>query len=351
MRPLCLRCVALVLLWAGPALGAVRFDNAATALGSSGKASLQLNVGAGRDRFVLLAIVGPANVGIAQVSFGGRPLAPYGQAWGPSCRVYIYGAVAPASGAGTATVTLDSSSASLFLAAASYDGVHQSLPTDDNSYQNYGTGGTPTGNANNGGSVGGLAFGALCAAGSMLAASPRAGESGRWSVASGSLLSAGSDAPGLQVGWRLSGSGAVSWAVASHPLRAAPGGAAAPADAAAPPADAAPAPAPDAAPAPRPDAAPVSRDAATPDAAAEADARPVPAPPAADATAPPADGQFIPLPSEPPERTADASPVRVIDLRIGTGCTLVRASAPRSLAALAPLLLALLVVVARRNRR
>ena len=338
MRHLCLRCVALLVLASGPALGAVRFDSAASATGSGGRASLDLTVGTGANRFVVVAVAMPANVSVTDRSFGGRPMAPFGDTRGASCHIEVYGAVAPASGTGTAAVTISSSAAAFVVAAAAYDGVDQVLPTDDSSSQNQGAGTAPFASVLTG--APGIAFGALCATGAATAAA-RSGQSLRWSRATGNLLGSGVDAAGREVGWQLTSGGAVNWAVAALPLMAAPGGAPVPADAGAPPMPDAAAP-PDAARPPPADAAP--------DTTRLADLAPQPPPP--DARPPVLDGNAIAPPEEPrePDPGAEPPPVRVVDLRVGNACAAAPGHAPRSLGALA-LILGLIVVVARRRPR
>jgi MYXO-CTERM domain-containing protein len=328
-----------LLLPAAPALAAVRFDTSATTA-ASGSASLGLNVGTGANRYVIVALVMPASAQLAAgAQFGGRSMGPIGSAQAGGCHVEVWGLPAPASGTGVATAAVSPGTTPIILAAASYDGVHQTLPTDDTSAQRMGNTAAAQGTIYN---SDGLGFAALCAGGSMIAATPRAGQGSRWNHTTGTLLSAGSDVTGGTADWQLSASGALSWAVASFPLRAAPGGSPPPPDASTV-ADAALPPAPDAG-ARDVGAGP---DATIADDGAEVDGATVPDAGAAAAR----DGQVIaaPLPTDGDE-TPDAAP-RVINLVVGTGCRAAGASPPVGPGALALAGVALLVLVARRRRR
>jgi hypothetical protein len=349
MRLLAIRCVAPLVAAAAltsPAVAAVRFDAAASVAGR-GSASLDVTVGSGANRFAVVAVATPASARVSTTpTFGGVAMFPVTAAQGAGCFIDVYGVLAPASGTRTARVTISSSSAAFVLAAAAYDGVDQLLPTDDSSAQASGSGSAASGNAYFTPGVDEIGFGALCATGSMIAAT--AADSSRWNRATGNLLGAGSDSPAGLLRWQLGAAGAIGWAVASCPLRAAPGSPPVPADASAPTtADAAPVPR-DAAPAP--DASAPPRDAAVPpppdSAPAALDAGDSPAP---DALERPLDGNVVAVPRQrPPDDGADASAPREIDLVVSTGCRTAGRGAAGS--ALPLYALALLIVVARRWR-
>jgi MYXO-CTERM domain-containing protein len=329
-----------LLLPSAPARAAVRFDMSASTA-ASGSASLGLTVGTGANRYVIVALVMPASAQLAAgAQFGGRSMGPIGSAEAGGCHVEVWGLPAPAGGTGVATAAVSPATAPIILAAASYDGVHQTLPTDDTSAQRMGSTAAAQGTIYN---SDGLGFAALCAGGSMIAATPRAGQGSRWNRATGTLLSAGSDVTGGTADWQLSASGALSWAVASFPLRAAPGSSPPPPDAASTVADAALPPAPDAG----------ARDVgAGPDATIADDGAAVDGATVPDAGAAAArDGQVIaaPLPTDGDE-TPDAAP-RVLNLVVSTGCRAAGASPPVGPGALALAGVALLVLVARRRPR
>jgi MYXO-CTERM domain-containing protein len=282
----------------------------------------------------------PASAQIASnVLFGGQPMAPYASAEGGSCRVLVYGQTAPASGAGMVTARISPSTAPIILAAASYDGVYQTLPTDDTSAQASGSTAAASGSIY---SSDGLGFGALCASGSMIAATPRAGQHSVGNRVSGALVGAASDVTGGTVNWQLSATGGIDWAVASIPIRSAPGGAGPAPDAGASVTDADPAPDASA----EADAAGAPDAAVKPDAANELDAAAPPGP--RDAAA---DGPVLALPLPPVgEETPDAAP-RAIDLVVATGCRSAGAAGAAGPGALALAGVALLVMVARRRRQ
>jgi uncharacterized protein (TIGR03382 family) len=354
------RCIAqwlvAVILLPLPALGAVRFDAAVASPGSGGGALLNLTVGSGSNRFVLVAVAVPVTATLATPQFAGVPLAPEGWAQGSTCRVEVYGATAPPSGTNKVLVSVSPSSAHFAVGAVAYDGVDQALPTDDSSAQNSGSGASALGNALLSAGVQGIGFASLCATGSTIAATPGGGQNGRWNQVTGTLLGAGSDAPVLQLTWQLTATSTIDWAVASFPLRAA--ATPTPADGGAPDTGAIPV---DAAMAPPRDALapdqPPQLDALAPDQPPQPDAlAPDQAPPAPDAppgqSAPDAapasrDAVLVAFPREPD--APDAAAPRAIDLVVTTGCTATGRAPP----APAPLTLAavgLLVVLARRRR-
>jgi hypothetical protein len=348
MRLLAIRCVAPLVAAAAltsPAVAAVRFDAAASVAGR-GSASLDVTVGSGANRFAVVAIATPASARVSTTpTFGGVAMFPVTAAQGAGCFIDVYGVLAPASGTRTARVSISSSSAAFVLAAAAYDGVDQLLPTDDSSAQASGSGSAAAGNAYFSPGVDEIGFAALCATGSMIAAT--AADSSRWNRANGTILGAGSDSPGSPLRWQLGASGTIGWAVASCPLRAAPGSPPVPPDAGAPTTpDAAPVPR-DAAPAP--DASAPPRDAAVPpppDTAPAADAGDSPPP---DALERQPDGKVVAVPRpRAPDDGADASTPREIDLVVSTGCRTAGRGAAGSALPLGAL--ALLIVVARRRR-
>jgi hypothetical protein len=323
------RCVArwaglVAVVLSGPALGAVRFDTAAASAGSGGAASFDLTVGTGANRFVLVAVAMSATASSTSVLFAGQPLGPYGSVRGSTCRIEVFGRVAPPSGTARVGVSISPRNEHFVMAAAAYDGVDQILPTADTTAQNTGTAAAAVGDSNRA-TVESLGFATVCATGTMIAAVASPGQRSRWNQPTGNLLSAASDAPVDQLGWQLSATGAIDWAVASFPIVAAPSTPA------------------------TPDAGVADAVAASPDGPAAADARPssdasAPAPDAALA----GDAAVIGPPPEP--GSLDAAPLQVIELVVGTGCAAAGPFPRRSIFVPLTALVLLLGLARRRSR-
>jgi MYXO-CTERM domain-containing protein len=216
----------------------VNFEAATSVPGSATQVAFGFPVGSASNRYLVVAVaVTPASAQPNTVTYAGQALTRIGGRGSSTCRSELWGLAAPPSGAAVLHVVFGGGPSGYVVAPSWYSGVDPRDPTGPFA-SHTGSGDSPqdlsTSVANE---ANDFTVDVLCGTGSG-APTPAAGsgQTQRWRRSMGNLTGVGSSQQNNSGGratmsWTLTGSGSIDWSIATFPLKPAPPGPDAAADA------------------------------------------------------------------------------------------------------------------------